>query len=62
MNNQIGNFGRDVIVSKYTYTSVYLQIILLAFYYYGKTAYSMLNVNVIVGKVILLIDNFKCDY
>lgn len=47
--------------SKYTYTPIYLQIIMITVYYYGNVAQDI-NFNLIVGRVVDLQEHFKCDY
>jgi hypothetical protein len=47
---------------KYIYSSVYIQIILLAVNFYEKAAIEQINLNSAVAKLIQLVDGFKCDY
>lgn len=55
-----GKFGNNA--PKYTYTSVYLQIILLAVNFYDKAALQYINLPLVIHKVVALADTFKCDY
>lgn len=48
--------------SAYVYSSIYLQIVLIAVHTYGPEALSHLNVHSIVSRVLFLQNNFKCDY
>jgi hypothetical protein len=55
-------FGKTVLPVKYTYSAVYLQVLLLAVNFYDKLAGSLFNTGLIVERVIQLSDNFRCDY
>ena len=48
--------------SKYIYSSIYLQIIMLAINFYGNVVIHQTNINYILGKIVYLQNNFKCDY
>jgi hypothetical protein len=60
-NNHFSTFGKAV-TAKYTYSSIYLQIILLAIHFYGKAASQLVNVDLVVTRAVALLDSFKCDY
>lgn len=46
----------------YIYSSVYIQIIMLALHTYGKNALAHINPHFVVQRLIFLQNNFKCDY
>lgn len=48
--------------SKYIYSSIYLQIIMLAINFYGNVVIHQININYVLGKIVYLQNNFKCDY
>lgn len=62
LKNRNSPFGQHRNGPKYIYSSVYLQIILLAINFYEKAALQLININSIAGKVVQLADCFKCDY
>ena len=53
-------FGNQMSGPKYTYSPVYLQILLLSVYFY-KCALDQMNLNVIIERVIVMQESFKCD-
>ena len=53
-------FGNQMSRPKYTYSPVYLQVLLLSVYFY-KCALGQMNLNIIVERVIVMQESFKCD-
>jgi hypothetical protein len=54
--------GGNITPGRYVYSSVYLQIVMLAVHFYGEAALAHFNVTTILGRLLFLQDNFKCDY
>jgi hypothetical protein len=50
------------LISKYVYTPIYLQIILLIIHSYPEYASVNINGNAIVKKLLPMISRFRCDY
>lgn len=44
------------------YSSVYLQIVMVAIHFYGSTVASQLNVDSLLLKLVALQEHFRCDY
>jgi hypothetical protein len=60
-SNGFSRFGANS-ANKYIYSSVYLQLIMLAVHFYGNVVLNSVSIDSILSKIVLLQDNFKCDY
>ena len=59
-NTGFVTFGKDLTPLKYTYTPVYVQILLLAINFFDKSV--GLNPASVVEKAVAVADQFRCDY